>query len=199
MGMLRLIHKFAATSWGYNVLQIMGGYWVTRPHWIKFFQDCQGTVVDIGGGTGMVGGMLSRPARYICLDNESAKLDGITTQAEGILGDACCMPIKTATVDFVTCLAVTHHLSNDQLSSALRECARVLKPGGTLKLADATWKPYRLPGRLLWAIDRGANPRTTEHLREAVSKYFQIERTDRMAFYHDYVAFTCRPRTVGKG
>lgn len=194
--MRRLLHRLASTRAGYDVFQILGGEWITRPFWKRQFAVCRGTVLDIGGGTGAVGRLLPPGVRHYCLDNDFAKLAGRERKGEVVVGDALNIPLRPESVDFVTCLAVTHHLSDDELERALRECVRVLRPGGTLLLCDALWKPFRLPSRLLWSLDRGAAPRTERHLDGLVRRYFDVETIARAVLYHEYVAFRCSPRRV---
>lgn len=60
---------------------------------------------------------------------------------EFVAGDARCLPVADRTVDFVLCLNLV-----DRMEEPLRlvdECARVLRPGGTLLLSD----PYDWEGR----------------------------------------------------
>lgn len=190
---LALLHQFVSTGWGYDLCAFLGGSSVTRSRWRAFFQPCRGLVLDVGGGTGQVAELLPAGCSYVCLDVDMLKLKRHQAKGNGsgLLADAKRIPLSDGTVDFLTCLAVTHHLADEELDSFLREAGRVLKRGGQLLLADAVWKPTRLPGRVLWAMDRGANPRSLPDLREAVERHFRVQVTQHFAFYHEYAAFSC--------
>jgi ubiquinone/menaquinone biosynthesis C-methylase UbiE len=86
-------------------------------------------------------------------------------QLPPLLADATRMPIESCSIDAVTCVYVTHHLTVEQLDTVLREAARVLQPDAPLVLMDAVLKPSRLPGRILW----GAGPRV--HFRSPLQNY----------------------------
>ncbi len=191
---LRAIHRAASIGWVYDSIQFFAGEAIAQRRLQTYLADCRGRVLDIGGGTGRVARLGPAGCSYTCLDNELPKLQRCaqTTSASPLLADATCMPIQSRSVDVVTCIAVTHHLKDDQIEEFLRESARVLRTNGSLILMDAILKPTRLPGRILWALDRGAHPRPEAVLRQAIERHFSIERWDRFAIYHEYVITTCR-------
>jgi ubiquinone/menaquinone biosynthesis C-methylase UbiE len=111
-----------------------------------------------------------------------------------LLGDATQMPIQSGSIDVVTAVFVTHHLTDGQFEEMLRESARVMKPQGLLILMDPVWKPSRLPGRVLWALDRGAWPRTGVELHAVLERHFRIEQWNCFAIYHEYIIGVCSKR-----
>ncbi|MEU2349581.1 class I SAM-dependent methyltransferase [Modestobacter sp. NPDC049651] len=50
--------------------------------------------------------------------------------------DATCLPVETGSVDLVVDLHALHHI--EDWRTAVRECARMLRPGGQLALAEMT-------------------------------------------------------------
>lgn len=102
------------------------------------------TVLDYGCGPGhdLVGfGVGSPTAGLIGIDVSSASLDqarerlalhGFAPQLLHIDERTDRLPVKTASVDYVHCSGVLHHVPNPV--GVLRELARVLKPGGRLRL-----------------------------------------------------------------
>ena len=52
-------------------------------------------------------------------------------EANFCLADAVVMPFRSNSFDCVICTAVLEHLDEEQGNAAVRECHRVLKPGGT--------------------------------------------------------------------
>jgi len=190
---LDLLHRVASTGWGYDLCSVLTGSPLTRPKWRKFYQSCSGLVLDLGGGTGVVAQFLPPNCSYVCLDIEMPKLRGLAAahHGRGVLADSRWMPIRTGTVDFLTCHAVTHHLTDKELDQVLIEAARVLKPDGQFLIADALWNPSRPASRALWAMDRGSHPRSLCDLKQLLENRFAVVQQTQFALYHQYAAFTC--------
>jgi ubiquinone/menaquinone biosynthesis C-methylase UbiE len=103
-----------------------------------------GTALDVGCGTGTFAIALasSRPdARVIGVDGDAEILararakpgaDAVEWE-EGLAGD---LPLPDASADVVTMSLVLHHLLPAQKREALAEAKRVLRPGGSLYIAD---------------------------------------------------------------
>jgi ubiquinone/menaquinone biosynthesis C-methylase UbiE len=191
---LELIHRAASIGWVYDSIQVLAGASITRRRLRRYLADCGGRVLDIGGGTGALAGLLPMGCSCTCLDNEMPKLQCCAGKAlaSPLLADATLMPIQSGSIDVVTCVAVTHHLTDDQLDEVLRESARVLKTEGSLILMDAVLKPSRLTGRILWALDRGAHPKPSAILRLAIERHFSVDQWERLAVYHEYIITVCR-------
>ncbi len=190
---LDLLHRVVSTGWGYDLCSFVTGSPFTKPKWRRFYQSCSGLVLDLGGGTGLVGELLPPNCSYVCLDIEMPKLQGLSAShgGRGLLADSRRIPVRSGVVDFLTCHAVTHHLTDEELDQVLLEAARVLKTGGQFLLADALWNPSRTPSRALWAMDRGSHPRTFEDLSRRLEQRFRVVKLSRFAFYHEYAAFRC--------
>jgi ubiquinone/menaquinone biosynthesis C-methylase UbiE len=189
--LIEALHKIAANPWIYDRIQILAGQERVLARLSReVVQFHPKVVVDIGGGTGTVRGLLSANCRYVCLDLEMPKLTGFRAKfADGlaILGDATAIPISDGSADLVICKSVTHHLTEPQLEKALDESYRVLRPGGHMVLLDAVLNKQRLAGLALWKLDRGSYPRLNNELRARFSGRFQIVRWDKFAIYHEYV------------
>ena len=89
-------------------------------------------VVDIGCGPGNVFAALGgNPRRLIGVD---VSFDGLKMAArlgyEPLLADAQALPLRSQIADVVILNATLHHC--DDMGAALREAARVVKPGGVL-------------------------------------------------------------------
>ena len=107
------------------------------------------TVVDVGSGTGEVVIGLARsvgPAgRAVGVEPNPAlrALAGARAQEEGlgevefVDGAADDLPFADGSVDAVTCERVLQHV--EDADAAVRELARVLRPGGRLALLDSDW------------------------------------------------------------
>ena len=104
------------------------------------------TVLDIGSGSGtdalIATAMVGPAGRVIGLDLTEAMRDKlrITAAAAGavnvevLAGNAESLPLPAASVDVVTTNGVLNLVPDK--ASAIREIARVLRPGGRLQLAD---------------------------------------------------------------
>jgi SAM-dependent methyltransferase len=91
----------------------------------------QGRILDIGGGAGMVSRLLMREpdTDIVCLDISAAMLS--QAPVPGIQADALQLPLADGAFKLVVAAALLHHLPGFE-ADVLRECARVLAPGGRL-------------------------------------------------------------------
>ncbi|HEY3608604.1 MAG TPA: methyltransferase domain-containing protein [Pseudonocardiaceae bacterium] len=89
-------------------------------------------VLDVAGGTGIVGARLDR--RVISLDSSPGMAAIAATRLPGrvVLGDATRLPLATGSVDAVTAIWLLHLLDEQSSADVLTAAARVLRPGGTL-------------------------------------------------------------------
>ncbi|HJR59650.1 MAG TPA: metalloregulator ArsR/SmtB family transcription factor [Vicinamibacterales bacterium] len=103
--------------------------------------DPQWTVGDLGCGTGQVAAALAPFVRQVVAVDRSAEMlqsarrrlrdyDNVDVRR----GDLESLPIGDAELDAATLLLVLHHLPGP--AEALREAARVLRPGGRLLICD---------------------------------------------------------------
>jgi ubiquinone/menaquinone biosynthesis C-methylase UbiE/DNA-binding transcriptional ArsR family regulator len=103
-----------------------------RPEWV---------VGDLGCGTGQVSAAIAPFVRHvIAVDASAAMLQAAKKRLQGFdnvelrRGDLEALPIDDARLDAATLMMVLHHVPEPE--RALREVARVLKPGGTLLVVD---------------------------------------------------------------
>jgi ubiquinone/menaquinone biosynthesis C-methylase UbiE len=108
-------------------------------------------VLDIGSGTGeLLPLLVSRGAQVTAIDRspEMVKTARETATAEGISEDVSicqntAMEIdrlyKDAEFDAVVLSLVMSELTKEECSWVLSQCARILKPGGVLLVADEFW------------------------------------------------------------
>jgi ubiquinone/menaquinone biosynthesis C-methylase UbiE len=98
-------------------------------------------VADVGTGTGFIAeAALDAGARVIGVDNSDGMLVQVAQRFSGRAfeprrGDTDALPIDSGEVDAVFGNMVLHHAPDPP--AAIREMARVLKPGGALVITDA--------------------------------------------------------------
>lgn len=96
---------------------------------------------DLGAGSGFISeGLLARGARVIAVDQSATMLATLRHRlGEGHdldcrVGEAECLPIDDASVDRVVANMYLHHVESPPV--AIKEMARILKPGGRLVITD---------------------------------------------------------------
>ncbi len=150
-------------------------------------------VLDIGAGTGMVGGLLPPDARYIWFDNDTLKLRGLLSKGIdclAVLGDASRLPFKSQAADWGVMVEVSHHLRDEALKACFEETARVTRE--RFVFVDAVRGP-RLRSNLLWQLDLGRFPHSEDELLAALAGSFELEKIERFRIHHDYLLCVCRP------
>lgn len=116
-------------------------------------------LLDLGAGAGRHAyGAFERGARVVALDRSevdakdcAAFLEALVEEAGGgqaasMAGDALSLPFPDGAFDRVICAEVLEHVPDDL--AAMREIARVLKPGGTA----AVTVPRFWPELVCWAL-----------------------------------------------
>jgi SAM-dependent methyltransferase len=190
--LLKVLHGLAAHPWIYDRIQELAGvnriYRRLSGHISRYGSRVR--VLDIGGGTGTLRRLWPKGCTYICLDLELAKLRGFRSKfSDGLalLCDASRMPVAPESVDVAVCMFVAHHLDDSTLDNVVRECIGVLKPRGKLIFLDPLDLPRRLISRVLWALDRGSHPRTSEVLRNCLEANCRITHWETFKIYHQYL------------
>jgi SAM-dependent methyltransferase len=152
-------------------------------------------VLDVGAGTGNVAPLLPRSSIYIWLDNDSQKLRGFKAKwpfGLGVLGDATRIGLKDKSVGYALCVALTHHLSDNELNFLFRELARVVKE--KLILVDPVENKRSKVSNFLWKYDRGSHPRSPKALYSIIEPWFEVEYVEHFAVYHHYVLWVAIPK-----
>ena len=138
-------------------------YWFSRHEvayrWIAARVGTDQVVVDAGAWEGYGAAML--PGRVIALEYDvtaCAHIRGSYPNVAVAQANLDAIPLRTGSVDAITCLQVVEHLWD--LRGFLRECRRVLRTGGELIITT----PQRLtfsPG-----LGRGEKPVNPFHVEE---------------------------------
>ncbi|MCC3315068.1 class I SAM-dependent methyltransferase [Nocardia africana] len=141
-------------------------YWFRRHEivYARLLERCGGaTVLEAGSGEGYGANMIADVAtRVIGLDYDTSAVEHVRAaypRVEMIQGNLADLPLEDASVDVVVNFQVIEHLWDQ--GRFLRECLRVLRPGGQLLIST----PNRItfsPGR-----DTPLNPFHTRELNAA--------------------------------
>ena len=152
-------------------------------------------LLEAGAGTGEISRILEPNTRYTWLDNDPQKLAGYRSKQKNplaILASGTSIPLASACVHTVLTLAVTHHLTDDELNLFIAELARVCR--NQLVFLDCLEDRKSLVSKLMWRYDRGSYPRTPEYLLTRLRMHFDIDEVQRYRILHDYLLCTGRPR-----
>ena len=188
------LHKIVAIPWIYDLCQLLAGASTNRKVFLEEFEPLagKGSVLDVGGGTGLYRSLLPLEWKYFCLDPDPQKLEGFRARFpsdEAVQASACDIPFDNESIDLCIMIMVSHHLTNEEFRLALSEIKRVLRPGGKFMLMDAVWNPANLRGRFLWSLDRGSYPKTRDMLAGQLPEFFSTGSTRVWKVHHEYALF----------
>lgn len=92
-----------------------------------------GPLLEIGCGTGRHSVAIAALGRTMLgLDRSIAQLVNAPSSLLGMAGDGCKLPVRTGVMAGCACILVLHQLAEPDRLEAIRECFRVLQPGGAL-------------------------------------------------------------------
>lgn len=125
----------------------------------RLVSDLEGTVVEVGCGTGHMFPHYSARAKVIAIENDARfaarareRAKTVAAQVTVTDGDALALPLADASADAVVLGLVL--CSVNDVPRALAEAKRVLAPGGELRLLEHVRSPRPITGLLMDA----ANP-----------------------------------------
>jgi ubiquinone/menaquinone biosynthesis C-methylase UbiE len=153
----------------------------TRDHAAMMSPEADAHLLDIGSGIGgparyfasvfgsRVTGVDLTP-QFVVAATELTRLTGLGDTVDFIEGDAAKLPFRSGTFDYAYCFYVGMNLPDKP--AVMRECFRVLKPGGSLLWTEVTSNAgephYPLPWALVPAGSHvGASDTLADHLRAA--------------------------------
>lgn len=130
------------------------------------------------GPTGLAAGIDPSPEM---IERARARARGKRSSAQYRVAAAESLPFSDDSFDAVVSRLVFHHLGGDLQTRALREIARVLKPGGRLVIADMSSRTAR-GGHHLAARVLGTHPNSGTSVERAIHEagFTQISSTKLM-------------------
>ena len=161
-------------------------------------------VLDVGCGDGVIARRLRQQfphASLTGLDADEVRLARARSHCPGVAfeaGNVTAMPYSNAAFDIVLCHHVVEHVDDDD--AVLRECRRVLRPGGLLLLGipqedGAIGRWLRRLHRRLYAEGEHVHFYTIRSMTEALERYgFTGTRVAKFGFlapqYHLHILLT---------
>jgi SAM-dependent methyltransferase/uncharacterized protein YbaR (Trm112 family) len=143
------------------------GYWFAQAQAMKRLFEripfvAGQSILDIGANTCWASAAFARAGLYtVALDISMAEMQGLRTADwwfeqpgtyfERVLAQMAELPFADGSFDWVFCCEVLHHNDRSTMTRALREIHRVLRPGGSLLIAN---EPLRWPREL--KLDHGS-------------------------------------------
>lgn len=192
----KFLHFIVSFPLVYDLVQLFFGAHqrkkVVQNQGLSFSNDpC---VLDLGGGTGLYRELWPRDCRYICLDNDLVKLNGVKKTGPNdflLLADVKKLPFKRNSMDIIFCNSIAHHLSDDVLEDLLAGSRGLLKNSGKFLFLDPVLRKESLFNRCLMGLDRGEYPRTQEVLSSRIKKHFNINHFEKFSYIADFVFYVC--------
>lgn len=158
------------------------------------FGDRGGSVLDIPCGTGTYSTFF--PASdYTGIDVTEKYIERSKIRFPGkrfLVMDALNLEFEDETFDNVLICGFLHHLEDDQVTRAMQEARRVLKPGGRCVLIEdhPTRSRWNVLGRFLQSMDQGAHIRPNSFYEEILRRDFEVRNVYPMrAGLWDYTIF----------
>jgi SAM-dependent methyltransferase len=119
-----------------------------------------GMVLDLGCGTGVwLSRLAASGSSIVGVEADRARARLASGHGPVAVGDGARLPVRSNSVDAVWCLHVLHHVADP--GSVLGEARRVLRPGGTLLIAESVEdNPLIRVARTLWPSWEGVPVRS---------------------------------------
>ena len=194
--MRSLLHWAVSNGRVYDLVQSVAGRSRAAPRLRRYVAQTAGaSVLDLGAGTGHVRELVPASAKYFWLDCDLEKLRTFRAKyplAPAALSDATRLCIRDKSVDYATCIAVAHHLSDVEIQLLFSETARVVRE--QLIFLEPLWCDTSRISRLLWKYDRGSHPRTVGQLLSALERSFRIESSELYSIQHQYLLCAATPK-----
>lgn len=138
-----------------------------------------GKILEVGCGRGYMLSRLQSPQRElygIDISGAAAKIaKAHTTEASTFAADVRKLPFKSNCFDYLICLEVLEHIEGDE---AIKECLRVLKPGGKALFSVPNMKG--VGGRIAGHVRFFTFASSLEYVRQAG---FEITSARKMGLY----------------
>ncbi|MEW2444406.1 class I SAM-dependent methyltransferase [Micromonospora marina] len=134
----RAVSQYATTTGNLAARMALHSYGTNPQDWFAWLSErlpLSGDVLEVGAGTGELWHRVSHPARLTLTDFSPAMCARLreVPGARVMRCDAAYLPFGDGTADAVIANSMLYHL--DDPDAALREFARVLRPGGRLAVA----------------------------------------------------------------
>lgn len=97
-------------------------------------------VIEVGGGTGRFAAYFAGSGAARCVNVELEDMRPVRERYTVTLqGDGTLLPVRDERFDFALCRGVIEHVPVERQADMIRECYRILKPGGHCLLNTQPW------------------------------------------------------------
>jgi ubiquinone/menaquinone biosynthesis C-methylase UbiE len=190
-----ILEKIVAIPQVYDGVQRMAGREENYRRLMPFLLRAKGeTLLEAGAGTGEITRILDPTTRYTWLDNDPQKLSGFRRKCPrglAVLGSVTEIPLARSSMHTTLCVAVSHHLTDQELGKMFAELARVCQK--QFIFLDGVEMRSSPVSNFMWRYDRGSYPRTAERLTAMLLEHFVVEETQRYSIFQHYLLFVGRP------
>ena len=155
------------------------------------------SVLDLGGGSGWYTWQLKKIAPEVEIINMDIQIFGEPNkELSQVIADMTALPFRNSSFDAVVAHASLHHVP-EKLTNVLKDINRILKPTGTLLIAEPT-EGNPISGLAKKVIstdhhDEGEKPFHHSTLEKAVKAIFKVQDIE----YHFYLSYLA-PHLVGR-
>jgi 2-polyprenyl-3-methyl-5-hydroxy-6-metoxy-1,4-benzoquinol methylase len=146
-----------------------------------------GKILEVGCGSGWLLSRLQSPQRELYgmdISGSAARIAKVhATEASTCAANATTLPFKSNSFDWLICLEVLEHIEGDEV---IKECLRVLKPGGKALFSVPNAKG--VGGRIAGHVRFFTFASSLEYVRQAG---FEITSARKMGLYVPILTYAC--------
>ena len=194
-------HRLLSSPWIFEPIQRLLGQGRTEAELKPFLVHAASkSVLDIGAGTSLTIPLLPVVGRYTWLDIDPRRIGPFRrrcrraglTDAHAVVGDATSLCLREKSVDFVLCMALSHHLDDAGFGAMLDDIVRVTRE--SLLFYDSVITDGSTVSALIRRYDRGQYARREETIDAMLERRFVVRDKASYKVYHRHIIRLCTPR-----
>jgi ubiquinone/menaquinone biosynthesis C-methylase UbiE len=195
----RFISKLSNITKIFDTLRwiLEAGYVGERGIIKRYLSSIQGSILDLGCGTGIFANMFNHE-KYIGVDLNEKYIESAKQRCPNykfMVSDATSLPFDDQYFSDCMVSGVLHHIDDSNSLKIIKEISRVLMPFGNLIIWEDTkdFSRWNFLLNLIHSLDEGQFIRNNSHYRQLLESSFVIEKEFKMrSGLMEYVAFHCK-------